>query len=255
MLYAVQAVLAILVLVIIARLIFWFHKSKQEKLANKRNPFLFDDMNCNLDLDSEIVLERVESEEQVLPEGSSENVENMRLDEVLVEIGPVSVEELEVKEEPEVKANEGCLEITDESEVITLTVMAKPGEPYNGYELLQSLLAAGLRYGEMNVFHRYEEEAPASSKILFSLAQATKPGTFDLNSIGSTSCLGLVLFMDIVGQKDALGSFNLMLDTAKQLCEDLGGNVYDEERKILTPGSVARFKARILSHKNGKRKS
>ena len=37
-------------------------------------------------------------------------------------------------------------------EFIVLTLLAKPDLPYTGYELLQALLAVGLRFGKMNVF-------------------------------------------------------------------------------------------------------
>ncbi|MGB6976706.1 MAG: cell division protein ZipA [Gammaproteobacteria bacterium] len=122
-------------------------------------------------------------------------------------------------------------------EFIVLMLMAKPEVPYTGYELLQVLLAAGLRFGKMNVFHRHEKIS-GQGEILFSLASAVEPGIFELNRMGSFSCPGLTLFLRLSnfqkGNKDLLQAFDLMIETARQLVEDLGGEVCDEQRQPLT---------------------
>lgn len=117
--------------------------------------------------------------------------------------------------------------------IIMLYLMAPNGQPYNGYELLQALLSVGLRYGNMQIFHRYEQKT-GRGDVLFSLASATKPGTFDLPKMGGFSCAGLALFLDINKVKDPRNAFDIMLETAGQLAEDLGGKVLDEQRQLLT---------------------
>lgn len=130
------------------------------------------------------------------------------------------------------------------SDYITLHVIAPQEYPYNGYELLQSLLASGLRYGAYNIFHRHETKT-GRGRVLFSVASVNKPGTFELSKMGSFSCPGLTLFMVLKDAPDAMKAFDTLLEVAKQLAEDLGGEVWDEKRNALKKDKVAELRAYI----------
>ncbi len=114
--------------------------------------------------------------------------------------------------------------------IITCYVLAEQDRYYEGYELLQALLAIGLRFGEGQIFHRHEQKT-GRGDILFSLASITEPGTFELSKMGGFSCGGLCLFLQLHKVKDPLQAYDIMLETAEQLVEDLGGVVLDDERK------------------------
>jgi cell division protein ZipA len=136
---------------------------------------------------------------------------------------------------------------TRPSELVVLYVLAKDNDRFVGYELLQALLAAGLRYGEMSIFHRYEKPT-GEGKTLFSLAQATEPGIFDMNAMGACSSSGLCLFMRLSSHtNNNLGTFNLLLDTAKQLAEDLNGIVTDKSREPLNAVNTQKLTQLALS--------
>ncbi len=107
---------------------------------------------------------------------------------------------------------------------IIVSVVAKPGQQFASYDLLQAISATGMQFGAMNIFHYY---CPFSmeKKPLFSLASATEPGEFDLNQMGSFSCSGLTLFMNIREVPDKRKAFTLMLEAAEQLAEDLQGEL------------------------------
>lgn len=128
--------------------------------------------------------------------------------------------------------------------VVALFVMSPAHSPYNGYELLQTLLAVGLRYGQMNIFHRHEKQN-GLGEIQFSLASAAKPGTFDLQSMGGFSTPGLSLFVELKAVTDPMQAYELMLETAMQLAEELGGVVTDERHERLTKEQVQRHKTEI----------
>src|SRR3990167_928294 len=133
---------------------------------------------------------------------------------------------------------------------ISLHLMATRDCPYNGYELLQALLANGLRYGDKNIFHRYETKT-GHSRILFSLASVNKPGTFELSKMGSFSCPGLTLFMIVKDLPNSLQAFDIMLETAKQLVEDLGGEVQDETRQLVDDDKIEYIRARFKKSEMG----
>lgn len=136
--------------------------------------------------------------------------------------------------------------------LIMLNLRAPTNSPYGGYELLQALLSAGLRYGRMQIFHRYEQ-LNGGGKILFSLASIAKPGTFEIPKMGGFVCPGLSLFMRVSSQKDVSSAFETLFDTARQLAEDLGGEILDERRLILTDETLANLRARIQAFEEAKR--
>lgn len=111
---------------------------------------------------------------------------------------------------------------------IILQLMAPKQRPYQGYELIQTLTSAGFHYGKMNIFHFYADPL-VKKELLFSLASAIEPGTFDLDHIGEIVCPGLCLFMSIHQVKSALTAFDLMWETAQTLAQDLGGVLCDKQ--------------------------
>lgn len=138
-----------------------------------------------------------------------------------------------------------------QNDLITITIMSQPDKSFAGYELLQALLSAGLRFGKMNIFHRHEQ-FNGSNCILFSLASGVKPGIFEMPKMGAFSSPALVLFMQISTQQDVLATFELMINTAQQIAEDLGGEVCDQQRQILTEEKIAEMKATIAEYEQSK---
>lgn len=128
--------------------------------------------------------------------------------------------------------------------MIAIHMMALKERAYIGYELLQALLAAGLRYGDHNIFHRHEHKN-GQGLALFHLASVNAPGTFELTKMGAFSCPGLSFFMQLNSQRDNLQSFELMLDTANELLEGLGGELRDEHYKPLTMDKITEYRLRI----------
>lgn len=133
------------------------------------------------------------------------------------------------------------LQLTD---LIIINLTADPKQPYRGYELLQALLTAGLRYSRKGMFHRYEDLTGRGS-ILFNLVSSIEPGTFDLPKMGSFTTAGLTLFMQIPVVKDPRQAFELMLSTAKELIEDLGGELLDDHRQPLNEEKIAKWRSYV----------
>lgn len=124
--------------------------------------------------------------------------------------------------------NKNSITQYDLDNYIILQLMAPKQRPYRGYELIQTLTSAGFHYGKMNIFHFYADPL-AKQELLFSLASAIEPGTFDLDNTGEIVCPGLCLFMSIHQVKSALNTFNLMWETAQILAQDLDGVLCDKQ--------------------------
>jgi cell division protein ZipA len=124
-------------------------------------------------------------------------------------------------------------------------LMAPKGKFFGGYDLLQALLSQGLRFGEMKIFHRFQDKN-GRGPILFSLAQATEPGTFNIHHMGSLNCKGLTLFMQLSGCSGVDSErFSLMVDSLKALKKELGGQILDDEKKEVSHQALERCKELI----------
>jgi cell division protein ZipA len=137
---------------------------------------------------------------------------------------------------------ENALPIEDEPlSSLVMFLLAKENRQLAGYELLQTVLAAGLRFGEGHLFHRHQSPN-GQGPVLCSLAAATPSGIFDLQNIGAFSVHGLCLFMHASGNSTIDAErFGIMLDTAKQLSEGLDTYLLDDLRQPLTDTSIKRY--------------
>lgn len=119
-------------------------------------------------------------------------------------------------------------------DIYVLQILAESNHLFMGYELLQALQNAGLTYGDMDIFHYYADDGEA----LFSVAQATEPGTFDMTQIGRLSCHGLSVFIQLQNDQDDEYRLSKMLEVVNQLVNDLGGQVKDGLTGELIPQDV-----------------
>jgi cell division protein ZipA len=72
-----------------------------------------------------------------------------------------------------------------------------------------------------------------------------QPGVFDLDDMEALSTKGLMFFVTLPGPADMTRAFDLMLQTAQTVAENLGGDVLDETRSVLTKQYVERARQAI----------
>jgi cell division protein ZipA len=133
------------------------------------------------------------------------------------------------------------------NDIIAFTLRANPGHPYAAYEFLQALLSCGFRFGKMGIFHRYQN-ANMTGDLLFSLSSAVAPGTFEMTRMGEFVTPALYLFMRISLQADVSKTFDLMLETAHQLIDDLGGEILDDKREPITDEKIDAIRDKIIQY-------
>lgn len=133
---------------------------------------------------------------------------------------------------------------SEPEEVLIINVMANKGETFRGDELLDILLKCGMRYGDMDIFHRYSD-SKGDGALLFSMANMVKPGTFDLDAMEQFDTPGVSLFMTLPLKADSMQSFELMVDTARTIAETLNGELKDEQRSVMTRQTVEHCRERI----------
>ena len=130
----------------------------------------------------------------------------------------------------------------DVQELIVINVVAAQGRRFEGPALVEALRARGLRYGEMNIFHRVE---PLTRAIRYSVASVLEPGTFDMAEIEEFRSPGVCFFMQLPGPEQPLETFEDMLAAARDLALQLGGELKDEQRSVMTGQTVEHYRQRI----------
>ncbi|WP_394127628.1 cell division protein ZipA [Vibrio hepatarius] len=166
------------------------------------------------------------------------------LDEV-EEIAPVVAEP--VIEEP-VAEPEPEVEQEVPLEVIVLNVHCAGDESFVGTKLFDSMQQNGLIYGEMDIFHRHADLS-GTGKVLFSVANMMQPGTLKHDDPAEFTTKGISFFMTMPCFGDAEQNFKLMLRTAQQIADDLGANVLDDARNLMTPNRLDSYRAQIQQFK------
>ncbi|KEY91732.1 cell division protein [Candidatus Photodesmus blepharus] len=135
-----------------------------------------------------------------------------------------------------------------QSEVIVLNVHCLEEELFVGTTLFDSLEKNGLFYGEMGIFHCYMPSSEMG-KSLFSVANMMKPGAFKCDDLSNFTTRGISLFMILPCFGRAEKNFELMLKTAQRIANDLGGNVLDDTRNLITPDRLLAYRRQIQDFK------
>lgn len=133
----------------------------------------------------------------------------------------------------------------EQQEIFIIYVEANDPAGFNGQDLLQSVLEGGMRFGEMEIFHRHESMSGNGAK-LYSMASAINPGTFDLENMNEFSTRMLCFFMSLPGPKQPKEAFELMLTMARKLASELGGELRDDQRSVLTTQTIEHYRQRII---------
>ena len=151
------------------------------------------------------------------------------------------------RQEAKGEATEKLSDRPPAKEVIVINVIAKGEQAFDGAGLLQSLLSSGMRFGDMSIFHRYANDN-GTGKILFSMANGVEPGIFSVDDIDGTSTPAVSFFMGLPGPGEPLKAFTKMVETARQLALDLGGELKDEQFSVMTQQTIEHCRQRIIDY-------
>ncbi|MBF8779195.1 cell division protein ZipA [Pseudomonas fulva] len=136
-------------------------------------------------------------------------------------------------------------ELPPVEEVLVISVISRDEGGFKGPALLQNILESGLRFGEMDIFHRHESMA-GNGEILFSMANAVKPGVFDLDDIDHFSTRAVSFFLGLPGPRHPKQAFDVMVAAARKLAHELDGELKDDQRSVLTAQTIEHYRQRIV---------
>ncbi|ARP38919.1 cell division protein ZipA [Vibrio syngnathi] len=129
-------------------------------------------------------------------------------------------------------------------DVIVLNVHCAGEIPFVGTELFRSMENNGLAYGEMSIYHCFAQ-ASDEPKVIFSVANMMQPGTLEHDDPADFTTKGISFFMTLPCYGQADQNFNVMLSAAQKIADDMGGNVLDESRNLMTPNRLSDYRKQI----------
>lgn len=135
-----------------------------------------------------------------------------------------------------------------EEKVVVVNVAATDGRLFSGRTLVDTLEAAGMRYGEHAIYHRTLDtrKGPIS---LFSAANILRPGTFEPERLDQVQSPGVALFLQLPAPYDGLAAFEQMLDTARRIAERLDLKLLDERRCSLTNQAIEHVREELREYR------
>jgi cell division protein ZipA len=126
-----------------------------------------------------------------------------------------------------------------QSDIIVLYILPKADQVLIGSQINSSAQAMGLSFGEMNIFHYYD-----NGRNVFSLANMLEPGSFDANTIHDLKTTGLTVFMQIQGN-DPLDDLTEMLQRSYQLAGLLDARLCNHKREPLTEQDAENYRTQV----------
>jgi cell division protein ZipA len=136
--------------------------------------------------------------------------------------------------------------------VLVIHTIAREEGGFNGSDLLFLFNSCDLRYGEKDIFHRFEE-ADGQGRIQFSVAQVRNPGTFDPSHMADQSFMGLSFFMSLPGAKRPLEAYEAMSEMAMVVSRNLNADVLDESHSAMTTQTMEHERQQILEYERQQR--
>lgn len=135
----------------------------------------------------------------------------------------------------------------DPESVLVITVLAQDEKPITGDVLLPLVKACGMCFGDMHIFHRFEDGLDQGA-VQFSMANAVNPGTFNVTEMDEMDTRGLTFFMSMEEPRDIMNAFDCMLATAETVAKHFEAELLDEHRSVLRPQTKEHYRQRIRDY-------
>jgi cell division protein ZipA len=147
------------------------------------------------------------------------------------EVNEQEIDEPDLLESEELEPQEE-LSTDVPQKIVTLRLIARDGDAFQGDELVLSMRGIGLRHGKFGIFHRYDGND--EDRTVFSAASLVEPGSFDLANIKDQKIPGISLFLVLPGPVAGIEAFDLMMTAARTLAQTLNAELLDESGSTLS---------------------
>lgn len=134
--------------------------------------------------------------------------------------------------------------------ILALYVQARHNRVFEGSVIVRALVAVDMHFGEMSIYHHYGVGQLLAPAPLFSAANMFEPGTLNPAEMQSFTTSGIALFMRLPNLREAGLVFELLLNTAQRLAEQLDGDVLDDTRQPLSSRGIEQLRELVKPYDN-----
>lgn len=126
---------------------------------------------------------------------------------------------------------------TYEDDLIVVHVEAKSAF-FMGSDLLKVINQQQLKFGDMNIYHAYDE----TGEIIFSMSNMLQPGHFEPDHIADMRTPGVILFMQLSLVNDSVNAFERLYHCAEVLARELDARLTSANRHGVSDQDVSAFR-------------
>lgn len=120
-----------------------------------------------------------------------------------------------------------------DEKLVSVNVVASSGRRFYGSDLKALFDKHGYAHGLMSLYH-----CSLDGNKVFSVANMVKPGTFDESQMRTFETPGITLFMRLPIELDSDVAFDFLIREAKELAEELDGQLRDGNRNPLSEQTI-----------------
>lgn len=133
--------------------------------------------------------------------------------------------------------------------IVAIRLLSRDQKGFPAERLVLAMRSAGLRHGQFGIFHAHPDGAPRQT--VFSVASLTEPGSFDLSNLKAGRYPGVSLFLALPGPLDGVSAFDQMMETARDLANELDGDLSDEQGSTLSVQRERYLREEIIQFQHG----
>lgn len=233
--------------------------------ANRLNRDFGDEINQSTRSNSHATMQNAQSNmsraQSVMPNTGSASLQTEQSQQVQAKVKPNPVRRQPKPTQEDYQTAKGQAEVKDatktpepkqatskpapqKTQVFCISVQMRKNMEFRGRELVSCLQQQEMLLGEFDIFHRHSDRL-GTGKILFSVANMFNPGSFPMKNIHQFRTQGITFFMSLPCPGEAEQNFNLMLQTAQEVADMLGGDVRDHEHNLITPQRIDEYREQI----------
>ncbi len=131
--------------------------------------------------------------------------------------------------------------------VLEIHCIARDPAGFAGKDILFLFNSCDLRFGEKDIFHRFEE-ADGHGCIQFSVAQSFEPGVFVPAAMAQQHFRGLSFFMSLPGAKKPMDAYEAMSEMAQVVARNLHADLFDGAHSALTLQTMEHDRQQIMDY-------
>ncbi len=120
-------------------------------------------------------------------------------------------------------------------DVLQFAIMPNSETGFNGTDVDSALKMAGLKFGNLKVYERINNQG----NVDYGVACMLQPGTFpEGEALQAFLCPGIVFYLQHGDLDNAQEVFDDFVDTMKQVADKLEGEIWDHQRQPLTEATI-----------------